>query len=170
MKYRRTFCGGAHAAPVCVDDVERCPQLPELGGRIDVEHERVGRWPLHDAVADARQRIGGDRVRERRIAVLQEVVAIVLARVDVRIGEADVDEHAIGAGDGRDDAVEHPAVRFVLVEPKVDEVAQEPAGLRRAGRVDAPDGRCRRADWRAAVRSRSGGTTRRRASRRGRGP
>ena len=139
MKYRRTFCGGAHAAPVCVDDVQGCMQLPELGGRIDVEQEGVGCRPLHDAVVDARQRIGANRIGERRMAVLQEVVAIVLARVDVRVGEADVDEHAIGAGNGRDDAVEHAAVRFVLVEPKVDEVAQEPAGLGRAGRVGATD-------------------------------
>ena len=109
-----------------------------------------------------------NRIGERRMAVLQEVVAIVLARVDVRVGEADVDEHAIGAGDGRDDAVEHAAMRFVLVEPEVDEVAKEPAGLGGAGRVDAADAPGERV--RARRRSRNGGTTRRRASPHARGP
>ena len=138
-KYSRTFGGGAMPRPLASATFSDARSCQNSVAESTWKTDRIGRRPLHDAVVDAGQRIGDDGVGERRMAVLQEVVAIFLARVDVRIGEADVDEHAIGAGDGRNDAVEHPAVRFVFVEPEIDEVAQEPAGLRRAGRVDAAD-------------------------------
>jgi len=81
------------AAPV--DDVQRAMQLPELALRIDLHDKRIRLRALHDAVVNARDRIGCHRVGERRIAALQVIVLPVLLRVGVGVGETNIDEDPI---------------------------------------------------------------------------
>src|SRR5262245_27271735 len=84
-------------------------------------------------------RIGHDRIAERRVTRLQEIMRRVLSRIYVGISEAHVDEDAIGAGNRRHDTIEDFSVGFVLVEAEIDEVAKIPSGLRRSSGIDALD-------------------------------
>ena len=131
----------AHMAPAAVGQTQRCTELEVLGLVCGIDHQRVGVWPLEDAVPDAGYRIGRDPEGERWIARLQKVVRSILGGINIRVGEAQVDEDAIGAADVDVDGIEHAPPAFIRVETEVDEVAQVAAGLRTARGIDPPDTR-----------------------------
>ena len=122
-----------------VIDVERCLPLPEDELLVDLEDERIRGRPLEDAVADARDRIGGHRESEGRDGVRGVVRVLVLPRVEGRVGKLDVREQAMRGGRVNGHRVEDLAVGLVLVEPQIEELALVHAGGGGARRVGTPD-------------------------------
>ena len=102
---------------------------------------------------DPRHRIGRHGERQRRIRVRQRVVPDVLPRVGVGIRELDVREQPVRARNRDIHRVEHLAMRLVLVEPEIEEVAHVHPGRRDAaavGPADAGVGRAARQRVRVA--------------------
>src|SRR5262249_33883590 len=81
-------------------------------------------------------------IGERESVSRVEMILVLLAARNHRIGEALIEPFAPGAGDMRKDAVEYLASAGVGVEPAINEIADAAPGLRAApgvGPVDRPD-------------------------------
>ena len=85
-------------------------ELPELARRIQLKYHRVGGGALENAVGDPGNGVGRDRVRERWVCDLHEVVMEVTVREHIGIGKTHVQMVADTSGYGRKDAVEYPAM------------------------------------------------------------
>jgi hypothetical protein len=108
--------------PEAVGRVETCLHLPELVARVALEDQWVDSRTLVQAIVDPRDRVGRHGMRERREARGQEIVAIVLPRVGVRVGELHVGEEPVGARLVDPQPVEDLLVGLVFIEAQVEEL------------------------------------------------
>ena len=114
---------------------ERAAPLPILGRGLRVDDKRIGLGPLQDRIAPTGQVVGSLCIRERERVGRVEVVLVLLAARHDRIRKPMVQPFASGAGDMRQDPVEHLAAGGIGIEAAIDEIADATSGLRSAPSV-----------------------------------
>ena len=135
---------------------QRGTRLPDVALGIEVHHLRTHAGiasTLQDAAGAAADRIAQRRIAERKLVVAVRVV-LMLARIAAGLRELPVDAGPSRSGDDRQNAIEHPASRKVLVEAIVHQITQHPATLRYAEAERVADARSQRIAFRRMAQER----------------